>query len=119
MADMAAAGRWAMHNCGVPYLRPDAAAPSADEEKAAAEALQSMSASLCSSSAQATGDGGTHQVLSSARQPSVAGADADAASSGVQLQRCGIELKRVGALDIMVLAAADACAGGGPPKSEP
>jgi hypothetical protein len=123
MADMCRRGTWQAHN---PGLAPPAAAevPSPANEadaKAAAEALQSLSASQTVSlpvgqAASVDGGGGgadAHPAVSSRQQRLDAAAATAAAAAGQvsgrsgrgELQRCGSELKRAGALDIMAVAA--------------
>jgi hypothetical protein len=132
MADMVAKGKWEQYNPGVPpppplaqlegVAAPPPAPPTEEEEKTAAEALQSMSTSLNSSSVRGDGaplaahssgrHGGAHQGVGKAAEAEV-GSPPGRGTPASQLQRCGSELKRKGALDMMV-AAADMNAGGTP-----
>ena len=123
MADMCRRGTWQAHNPGLaPPAAAEAPSPAGTADaRVAAEALQSLSASLTASlpagQAASVDDGGgggagAQPAVSSRRQrqdaaeaaAAAAGPVADGASRG-QLQRCGSELKRAGALDIMAVAA--------------
>jgi hypothetical protein len=122
MADMCRRGTWQAHNPGLaPPAAAEAPGPAGEADaRAAAQALQSLSASQTVSlpAGQAAsvdggggGGGGTdaYPAVSSRRQrqdasEAAAGPAAGGASRG-QLQRCDSELKRVGALDIMAVAA--------------
>lgn len=98
VAAMVRNGSWDKHNPGVPPPAPPPppGAP-ATEDTQAAQALRSLSASRCTS-------GGGDETLSAA-QPTTSTGRQPRAESARQLQRAGSELKRKGALDIMVQAA--------------
>jgi hypothetical protein len=94
---MVRSGSWAKHNPGVPPPAPPPppGAPAAEDTQAA-QALRSLSASRCTSGGDDT---------CSAAQPTASTGRQPGAEAAGQLQRSGSELKRVGALDIMVHAA--------------